>query len=261
MSKPQGIVVYAGPSQIDGKQIVVIVTGWLKSSNKKTGKMLQAWIFNRFENPCEAYKNGNDFSICGDCKHRKWGTCYVNVYHAPMNIHKAYYSGKYENLTLQNIHWFKGYNIRLGAYGDPAAVPFDTWKMILNITEKHTAYTHQWRKCDSKFKQICMASVDNEKEYKAAKKMGWRTFRVRRVDEKLMKNEFICPASNENGHKTSCNKCLCCAGKESKIKKNPVIIAHGSCSKIKRYWKILKAIRQKKKYTHLVPKIIRHKVL
>lgn len=260
MQQPKGIIIYAGPSQIDGKEIVVIVTGWRKSKNEKTGKMLQTWILPKMENPCDAYVNGNDFSVCGDCKHRKWGTCYVNVYYAPLNIHKAYCRGNYENLTLQNIHWFKGYNIRIGSYGEPTAVPFDIWKMILNIAEKHTSYTHQWKKCDQQFKQICMASVDNEKEYNVAKKMGWRTFRVRLADDKILPGEMICPASSEGGHRTDCNKCLGCAGKESKQKKNPVIIAHGSCIKMKRYWKILKKISQKKKYSHLVPINIRHKV-
>ena len=148
----------------------------------------------------------------------------------------------------------------LGAYGDPVAVPFEIWKMILNIGEDWTGYTHQWKKCDQRFKKICMASVDNEKEYKIARKMGWRTFRVRLIGDKILPGEMVCPASKEAGHKTNCNRCLGCSGTASKNKKNIVIIAHGSCIKLKRYYKIVKRIGQKKKYSHLVPELIRHKI-
>ena len=40
-----GMVIWQGPSLVDGKPIAVIVTGLNKpSQNSKTGDMLQSWI-------------------------------------------------------------------------------------------------------------------------------------------------------------------------------------------------------------------------
>ena len=42
---PNGYILYQGPSNIDGKPIVVIATGFAnKSANGKTGDMIQTWI-------------------------------------------------------------------------------------------------------------------------------------------------------------------------------------------------------------------------
>jgi hypothetical protein len=81
-----------------------------------------------------------------------------------------------------------------------------------------------------------MASCDNEKEYIKAKKLGWRSFRIRLDSSKrLLENEFVCPASNEAGNKTSCNKCKACMGLGAKTKKDPVIIIHGLEHKIAKF--------------------------
>ena len=46
-SKPNGLVLYHGPSRINRREIVVIATGLRrKSRNRKTGKMVQIWILN-----------------------------------------------------------------------------------------------------------------------------------------------------------------------------------------------------------------------
>jgi len=74
MAKPNGVIVYEGPSELDGEPIVVIVTGLRKSDNTKTGDMLQLWILLQNKLPCDAAKQGLDSSICGDCKHREWKT-------------------------------------------------------------------------------------------------------------------------------------------------------------------------------------------
>ena len=72
MSKaPNGYILYRGPSAIDGKPIMVIATGFAnKSSNGKTGDMIQTWIIREDIAPNEAIKSGEDESICGQCIHR-----------------------------------------------------------------------------------------------------------------------------------------------------------------------------------------------
>jgi len=42
MSRPNGMILYEGPSLIDGKSIVVVVTGFKRTDNRKTGTMLQS---------------------------------------------------------------------------------------------------------------------------------------------------------------------------------------------------------------------------
>ena len=61
---------------------VVIATGLTKkSSNAKTGGMIQIYILHRHESPVDAVKSGADYANCGDCKHRsrtfKKRACFV----------------------------------------------------------------------------------------------------------------------------------------------------------------------------------------
>jgi len=254
MANKNGIVVYEGNSLIDGKPIVVVVTGFNKTNNPRTGNMLQSFILRANMSAHKAHSCGADFSVCGNCKHNKWGTCYVNVHQSPNNVSKAYMNGSYEKLSINNIHRFIGRKLRIGSYGDPAAVPFEIWENLLKYCDGHSGYSHQWRRCDVRFKKIVMASVDTEKEMKIAHKMGWRTFRVCLPDDVPTKGEIVCPASDEGGKKTQCVKCLYCSGLAS-LAKSVTIVAHGGGIqnfKAKRFFKIMKKIRQKKKYTHLI---------
>ena len=260
MAKPKGIIIYEGKSLIDGKQIVVVVTGWRGTKNPKTGPMLQTWILCKNVSVIDAWMKGKDKSVCGDCKHRRWGTCYVNIFQAPNNVWDAYKRGSYEKLSIHNIHHFQGYELRVGSYGEPAAIPFEIWDSVCKVADAFNGYTHQWRTCDKRLRNICMASVDTEKEAKIAQKAGWLTFRMLLPDEKIKQNELLCPASLEAGKKTTCHKCLACAGRASKLKKNIVIYPHGGFGRAKRFLAIMELKRKKKGFSHLVPNIIRHKV-
>ena len=88
-SKTNGVVLYEGPSQIDGAPIVMIAVGLLQgSTNTKTGAMVQTYILRQDMPPIEAVKTGADESICGGCTHRGDGTgkkrsCYVTLIHGP----------------------------------------------------------------------------------------------------------------------------------------------------------------------------------
>jgi hypothetical protein len=87
MKKPSGVILYQGPSLLDGAPIVVIATGLDSSSNGKTGDMVQTHIIRADLSPLAAIQEGKDSSICGDCFHRgdgtgKHRTCYVTVYQA-----------------------------------------------------------------------------------------------------------------------------------------------------------------------------------
>jgi len=230
----QRILLWQGKSLLDGERIIAIATGIdSKSENRKTGKMIQVWILKADMHPMLARRLGEDFSVCGNCMHRENSTCYVNLCHGPINVFNAFIDRNYKEYEPSDIELFRGRNIRIGAYGDPAAVPFEVWENITSVANKFTGYTHQWdnKVCDPRLKDICMASVDTIKgyynEYVKAQKMGWRTFRVREsLDNELKDNEFACPASKEGGEKVQCDRCGACSGWSSSTKKSVAIVLH-----------------------------------
>lgn len=50
--------------------------------------------------------------------------CYVRVDNAPRSIYRALQAGRYERAdTLEHAaEWLRGQDVRLGSYGDPAAI-------------------------------------------------------------------------------------------------------------------------------------------
>ena len=77
--KPNGFIIYKGPSKLDNKPIVVVAIP--KSGNSKTDSMLQTFIMRSDVPPLDALKSGDDYSVCGDCLARpsNQGWCYVSV--------------------------------------------------------------------------------------------------------------------------------------------------------------------------------------
>lgn len=241
-----GAIIWEGASAIDGAPIRVIATGLKTSShNAKTGDLIQTWILRADMTPQEAVDSGADESICGGCPHRGDvvngknvnRSCYVTIFQAPRNIHKTAESGKYPRVTLQEARaLLAGRNVRLGAYGDPAAVPFDVWAAVLADSARGTGYTHQWQKCDTRFALYCMASADSVQEAESARALGYRTFRVGTAAERIVKGvEFLCPASKEAGVKTNCAACLACGGLSSPNRASVFIPAHGAAGKVKSF--------------------------
>jgi hypothetical protein len=231
-TKARGVVLYDGPSAIDGKRIVVIASGLAaKSANAKTGAMVQTYILRADQRPTDAVKAGADVSICGTCPHRGDGngkarTCYVNVGQGPLVVWKAWKRGVYPVATDYSA--FAGRIVRFGSYGDPAAVPVRIWEGIAAHAAAFTGYTHQWRKCDARFARYCMASADNESEAREARAAGWRTFRVALpCDAPRIEAEAVCPASKEAGNKLQCADCLACGGTSTGRRGSIVIQAHG----------------------------------
>ena len=238
MKKPSGYIIYRGPSLLDDKPIVVVaITG--KSSNSKTGDMVQTYILvDNEKSPVESAKALDDVSICGDCKHRRGlgGSCYVNLGQGPRAVMDGVIRGIYPYIW-SDIEIMESFVVdvaqrmtRLGTYGDPAAVPAYVWALLLQDAKGHTGYTHQWQngKADH-VKQWCMASVDTPKEAALAKMEGWRTFRVRAADGSLeFSHEMKCPASAEMNKRLTCDTCMACSGGTDSKKASVTIIVHGS---------------------------------
>ena len=234
MKNQNGLILWEGPSAIDGEPIVVIATGLkTKSTNGKIGPdTVQVWYLPRDVAPHVAAKTGADASVCGDCKHRPstGGACYVVTFQAPLAIWKAYHRGSYPTWNGSTAP-FDDRVVRFGAWGDPAAVPAGLLASIRDVARRHMAYTHQWREDSARhLLGWCMASVDSAAEYLRARSAGWRTFRVRGPDETLQASERMCPASDESpvSEVMDCGKCSGCDGLARGAKRpSYAIIVHG----------------------------------
>ena len=226
-------IIYKGPSLLDGKPIVAIAT-W-SNRNTKTGAVLQTYILRSDINPLEASKTGEDFSICGDCtmrgevttdperKQAKGRRCYVNLGQGVLIVYKSFLRGIYPMANTQTGRNTLGHArfVRVGTYGDPAAVPSFVWTQLLADATTFTAYSHQsgWRP------DIAMQSADNKAQAIAHWKAGRRTFRVIADLGELDKaNEALCPASKEAGRRVQCTACKLCKG--SSLGKSIAIVEH-----------------------------------
>lgn len=231
-----GVMLWQGASLLDGAPIAAIATRvTVKSNNAKTGDMVQCFIIRSDVHPGEALKTGEDASVCGQCPHRPilGGACYVQVNKSVASVFGALQRGRYavpgvdyDPRILPDL--FAGRVMRLGAYGDPCAVPFQVWRAATLKASAINGYSHQWRDARfAAFKLLTMASCDTPSDHVDAIAAGWRPFRMRLETEPKLPGEVVCPASHEAGRKTSCASCRACGGTGAKARAPIVIIAHG----------------------------------
>lgn len=230
-------VIYRGPSQLPGQsaaEIVGVVTGLDGSShNPKTGPMAQLWIIRADVDPVSALKSGKSRAICGDCGLQDNG-CYVAVKNAPLAVYRRLKRRGYRRGTCARVNAVlqaRGLRLRLGAYGDPAALPASVLQQ-LTAGVRWTGYTHAWRGLQdpAAYQQLLMASCDSPADRALAVIRGWRTFRTRAVDQLINEGEITCPASDEAGHRTTCEQCCLCDGKHGlqDARRSIVIAVHGA---------------------------------
>lgn len=240
---PKSSIIYQGKSLIDGAPIMVVAV--TKSANVKTGGMVQTYIMRQDMTPLEASKSGQDRAICGDCIHRgqatsdpalkqaKQRSCYVTLGQAPTGIYKSFLKGNYPvTQEPRNIAALAaGRMVRLGTYGDPAAVPSHIWDALLSEAKGHTAYTHQAEQPGADVRNdLYMQSADTLSAARSYWTQQLRTFRViADVAEVEPGREILCPASVEAGRVTTCDRCKLCSGSESNGK-SIAIVGHGAGS-------------------------------
>lgn len=246
-------VIYRGPSLIDGAPIVAIAIA-KKSKNIKTGPMVQTYILREDIDPRDASKTGADYSICGRCKHRgiatddpavklaKRRTCYVTIGQGPLIVWKAHKRGRYPDAIGSDAIAAIGADrmVRLGTYGDPAAVPAHIWRALISRAIGHTGYSHQSAIAGAAFDaQTMMVSADSIADAENAWNSGARTFRIISREDwqrdgkgALVKGrESLCPASREGGFKSTCADCGLCAG-NSVSARSIAIVAHGASANL-----------------------------
>lgn len=231
-----GLVIYRGPSAIDGQPIAVIASCFTGSRNAKNGNMVQTFIIRSDVHPVEALRTGADVSICGDCPHRPAllastgaARCYVEVGKSVAAVYGALVRGSYLDVTgyspAEISAIFAGYSVRIGTYGDPGAAP-SIWPAVVARARMWTGYSHQWRAAPE-LAALVMASVESEAEACEAHAAGFRSFRVAPpVGWSKMSGEGLCPASEEAGHATSCGDCGLCSGADGKGRASIMIPDH-----------------------------------
>lgn len=237
-TRESSFLVYRGPSALNGVEILAIVTGATgaqkvvkASQNSKTGPMAQLYILVASEAPHMAQKSGADAAVCGDCPMRhgtaKGLLCYVETRKGARSTWEAHADSpvRLED-CLKTLRKSKA-ALRLGAYGDPAALPPAIIQALAEAAEMTTGYTHAWRRPEASWlRPFAMASVERAEDAEAAQAAGWRTFRiVEGMKAPLLADEVLCPTVT---HGTRCVDCgLCDGAQPADTRKNVAIPAHG----------------------------------
>jgi hypothetical protein len=215
-----GKVVYRGPSMYDPSTIIraVLVT---ESANAKTGNMAQLFILRDDTPPHVAQRTGQDSAVCGTCPLRPYltGGCYVVTFQGPLSTWKAT-NGHQVTGAGQIARALHGRTLRLGAYGDPAALPFHVIQYLVRLSRGATGYTHGWRMRPD-LRKYCMASVETTAGAMEATAAGWRTFRLTTENAPRLPNEILCPSE-----RVECAECLLCRGASLRAR-SITIPAHG----------------------------------
>lgn len=241
MGRHRGYVIWEGPSPVDGAPIAVIAT--VKSSNRKTGDMVQTWILLQDQSPMASMSSGADVSVCGDCPHRGHvvdgkrvaRACYVDMAKAPTSVWNGYIRGIYPRVTPRMAgEILAGRAIRLGAYGDPGMVPLSVWRALVAHASKVTGYTHQWRRISWQYRQLLMASADSVEDYRDARRKGYRAFVVVPSDAAELPSGTVLCMSARDRNPLQCIDCGACSGTRNNTAKGAVSIAiraHGAGSR------------------------------
>lgn len=235
------IVIYRGPSMIDGAPIVVIAS--VGSSNVKTGSMVQTWIMRADLHPSEASARKADSSVCGQCprRHSLGGDCYVQIVHAPRSVWESWdRAGRPgenwadEGQILRLGQDAQAHGLRLGSYGDPMAVPSHVWQDLIDALQPRSVvgYTHQWRHTFDQhaaawFRDNLMASADTVGEAEIARDLGWRFFLAIPAGSPVPERTVQCPATRDE-RPLNCDQCGICDGAQGRPGRASVYLAeHG----------------------------------
>ena len=226
-----GYTLYEGISYLDYLTPVVCIMT-MHSDNTATGNMVQTWILRQDMPPVDAVKEDKDEAICGECIHRTLRTCYVLVWQGPRSVWKTWKEGGYASVTQKILkRRLVGRSLRIGAYGDPAAIPTEVWDEVVPHAKEITGYTHHWHKRPH-LARYCMASVESAEERLEAKKLGFRTFRVlKKTEERIRSEEAQCPKSEEAGKILTCLECGYCNGNLTGLSGDVAIYVHGKQKK------------------------------
>lgn len=235
-----GLVLWRGLSLYDQTPIMAVLTHVRRPTlNRELGDCAQIAILPYEAPPVEAQRDGRDVSVCGSCPQRpsQGGGCYVSAAHGPQRtwfaargLGEGTLSREYPPATDWRVLGLK--RLRIGSWGDPAAVPIPVWDSVRWFARRgFLAYTHGWHldRCQT-MRTWCMASVDSPDEQRRATSMGWRTFRTRTSSSPLLPGERMCPKAAESPThgRVTCRMCGQCDGTGRGARRpNYAIFVHG----------------------------------
>lgn len=243
------MILYEGASLIDGRTpIVAILTGVFDpSTNAKTGPLAQLWIMLQDLPHGKSLATGQDAGVCGACPFAAGRGCYVTG-RSVSAIWKAYKAGAYgavvapEAAAATLLFQIKRriiQGIRLGAYGDPVALPLDiVERLVIPVRDAGaavTGYTHAWRpeyrlagqpEPDPEWRRYLMASCHHRRDVESARLQGWRPFTLLReapegadpyvwaTTQAREQGVALCPAGSERPEhlRVTCSQCGGCNG-------------------------------------------------
>jgi hypothetical protein len=228
------------------KGATIQVFNFNQTSNKKISesskkKIVQTYVFDKkqFEHATTTSGKYKEFyskaeANCLDCPMSEYLKCYTHkamqtsgFFSSLRSIGRKY--GSFEGipemspeLEKEIIEMCEGNYVRFGSYGEPVLHGTRLVSEISKVAKSWTGYTHQWKSRPG-FKKFFMASVHTPEEEGVAKSAGWRSFIASSVH---LKGYVNCPASDEAGFKSSCDKCGLCSGAEGKGNKSVYILEH-----------------------------------
>lgn len=213
------------------KDKIIHVLSCKPSANRKLGI---GYMIHTYHFSVEQVSSG-DFTLdsrnCLDCpysynmNHGKSGGCYT---HGGMmgqglrsmlkRLKKIWGDGgigKYDKVKFESFisacSFFSPQLTRLGVYGEPITLPLPNIESLVELSPKHTGYTHQWSLQNNKYAKYLMASTHSAFESRMANNVGWRSFESSKEKELTMPT---CPAAKEfTGNKLTCVTCGACNGK------------------------------------------------
>jgi hypothetical protein len=153
------LLIYRGPGAQSGKPINVVLT--VSSANSKIGALAQVWIVPHehrliLKDDPDAGVTANDDAVCGTCPLRANGAagrlCYVNPLTAGNVTKTAYRKADTDVVPVPVSLRGQALGLRIGAYGDPAEIPFDLLMQLVSLANSTGArrsgqvgYTQHWR--------------------------------------------------------------------------------------------------------------------
>ena len=149
--------------------------------------MVQTYILCRDIDPRDANKHGDDYSICGNCKHRGTATddptrklaenrsCYVNIAQGVLIVWKAFQRGAYDTATgHDNIAAIgAGHGTAWHIWRPICRSGVDMGKPVITNADGWTGYSHQSDVTGADYRpDMVMRSADTEQEARDAWRNG-----------------------------------------------------------------------------------------
>jgi len=174
----------------------------------------------------------------GDLRLNVERPCYVRLERAPTGIFKAYAAGRYELVTVpEAVELVRGRALRIGAYGDSAALPVGVVRPLAAAAAVETNYTHAAAYAPARADRLAaftMASADSIEQAQQYQARGFRTFRVSPMSElvggvrrvlDIQPGEAQCPKTIDKS--VQCVGCGLCDGNRRGLRGSIVAPAHG----------------------------------